>query len=96
MEQGRTYYLQVSSAEECNRVVEELRRLAKTARKESEAKTRFRRSQDRMRRVLESSVFQKFSAFIIFAVRTPRTPQRIDRRKMLCCESAFHRSLQML
>ncbi len=48
---GRSYCLQAASAEQCRTLVRDLRVLAVIARDKAEAKTRFEKSQDRVRAV---------------------------------------------
>ena len=72
---GRTYYLKASSEDECAEVVKLLRSAAKTARKIKEAKTRFEKSQERVRVVYQSTIIQTIVAAMIVAVPSlPPTP----------------------
>jgi hypothetical protein len=65
---GRTYYFQTTTAESYVQLTRHLVINAKEARKRAEFKTRFAKSQYRMRKVYNSSIFQNFSALLIVVV----------------------------
>ncbi len=65
---GRTYYLKASSDEKCADIVKQLSQSAKAAKKAKEAKTRFERSQERVRDIYHSAPCQSFVACMIVAV----------------------------
>ncbi len=66
---GRTYYLQASSEDECKDMTEVLKRMAKVARKRAEAKSKFRKIQEKVLKFYDSTPFQCGVAFLIIAVR---------------------------
>ena len=75
---GRSYYLQAESGELKQRLISELQALAASARKRAEGKTRFRRAQDRVRKVYTDRAFQSCAAVLIVAVSRPcRLPAAI-------------------
>ena len=66
---GRTYYIRIPSAEQCQDVLDALTKAAKAARTAYEAKSSLRKSQDMMRSIYNSRPFQYAAAVLIFAVR---------------------------
>ena len=67
---GRTYYLQATSAEQCNSVCASVAVLARRARKAVVAGTLIRRLQGKVLRFYESMAFQSFVAVLIISVRS--------------------------
>ncbi len=65
---GRAYYVRASSKESCEKLLNQLNRGAKEARKAAEAKNAFRKTQYNVRKVYESQLFQAFTAAMISAV----------------------------
>jgi hypothetical protein len=65
---GRQYRFQSDSQNACGRLVAQLRKLAAEARKREAGKTRFRNSQERLGRVINSIPFQAMLTVIILAV----------------------------
>ena len=70
---GRKYILETSSPEACEKIIEELRDLTRAARKLAEIKSRFQRSQTKVKLVFESNVFRIIMSLLIIVVRNPRT-----------------------
>ena len=68
---GRSYYFKVSADCSSREIVGNLSRSAKSARKRSENKSRFKRSQDYVRSYQESFLFQIFVALLILLVSSP-------------------------
>ena len=73
---GRTYYMSTRSspnAKECRQaLVKQLSTQSKRARRKAEAKSRFRRSQDKVKAVQSSMPFQLCMAALIIAVSRPQ------------------------
>ncbi len=65
---GRAYYLKASSEQECDNLLNKLSSLALAAKKAKDAKTRFEKSQERVRVVYRSNICQGFTAIMIVAV----------------------------
>ena len=65
---GRAYYLKASSEQECADLINKLSSSASSAKKAKEAKTRFEKSQERVRVVYRSNICQGFTAIMIVAV----------------------------
>lgn len=65
---GRTYYLVTNNQLECMQLCVELSRLSRDAKQRKEAKGRFEKSQDWVRQLYNSFVFQVLAALLIFAV----------------------------
>ena len=80
---GRTYYISTRScpdAAECRQsLVTQLSAQARIARRKAEAKSRFQRSQDNVKAVQSSRLFQLCMATLIMAVRAP-SPRRHGKR----------------
>jgi hypothetical protein len=66
---GRVYYLKASTDVECEEIVRKLSQSARQARKVMEAKTRFQKSQERVRVVYHSAACQSIVALMIVVVR---------------------------
>ncbi len=69
---GRAYYLKASSERECAELIGKLATSAMAAKKAKEAKTRFERSQERVRVVYRSGLCQGIMALMIVAVPSLR------------------------
>jgi hypothetical protein len=65
---GRAYYLKASSEHECAELIKTLTTWTLAAKKAKEAKTRFEKSQERVRVVYRSSFCQSVTALMIVAV----------------------------
>jgi hypothetical protein len=65
---GRQYQFQSDTQEACSRLVQQLKRMAAEARKREAGKTKFRNSQVRLARIINSIPFQAVITFIILAV----------------------------
>jgi hypothetical protein len=65
---GRTYYIRIPSVERCQDLLESLNKAVNMARAAYDSKSRFQKSQDFMRDVYNSRLFQYCAAFLIFAV----------------------------
>ena len=78
---GRVYYLKASNEIECGEIVRKLSESAKTARKAMEAKTRFEKSQERVRLIYHSALCQSIVALMIVVVR----PQQHSPNQIPCC-----------
>jgi hypothetical protein len=68
---GRAYYLKASSEQECADLISKLGTSARVAKKAKEAKTRFEKSQERVRIAYRSILCQGFTAAMIIAVLPP-------------------------
>ena len=66
---GRTYALKAYTSSQFGAIVSDLERLSAEARAEAEAKSNFRRSQDRVRSIYNSTPFQILVAMLIVLVR---------------------------
>jgi hypothetical protein len=66
---GRTYYIRANESDDFGLMITRLSRLAKSARKRSENKSRFERNQLKVRRIYNSRLFQYFVAVLIFGVK---------------------------
>ena len=65
---GRLYQIRAKSAQDFRAMFEYLTKLSSDAREEAEAKTKFKKSQDRVGKVFNSNPLQGFLAVLIFAV----------------------------
>jgi hypothetical protein len=65
---GRSYYLQAESSDLEHQVMTQLRTLATIARKKAEARSSFRKSQDRARAIYTAKPFQIGASLLIVAV----------------------------
>jgi hypothetical protein len=66
---GRTYCLRAPTEKICGLIVADLTVRSKAAKKSAEAKSRFEKCQERVRRVFDSKAFQLTIASLIFLVR---------------------------
>lgn len=66
---GRTYQIQAVSAQDFRTIFDNLTKLAIAAREGAEAKSRFKKSQQRVGKVFNSNVVQIVMAILIFGVR---------------------------
>ncbi len=66
---GRMYQIKAKSAQEFRNIFEDLTKLSTNARDEAEAKTKFKKTQDRVGKIFNSNPVQRFFAILIFAVR---------------------------
>ena len=81
---GRTYYLQAASEDQCLAVCESIAQLARLAREELAARSRFGRFQNAVLVAYESTPFQSAVAILILAVRRGgggRRARRAQRRR---------------
>ena len=69
---GRTYYLQARTGQECEIIVEQLKKYAAVARAKGETASRIRRAQGHARLVHDSRTFQTLSALVIITVTCAR------------------------
>ncbi len=69
---GRVYQIRTKSHQDFSTVFGHLSKLSADAREEAEAKTRFKKSQNRVGKVFNSNPVQGFLAILIFAVRSAR------------------------
>ncbi len=76
---GRIYQIQAASAEDFRCLLEDLTKLASAAREEAEAKSRFKKSQQRVGKVFNSNIIQRILAVLVFGVRTAYTHVEILR-----------------
>ena len=65
---GRIYYLQTSSCETCEEIVQDLKKLVHTACKRAEKASKFRKCQKLVLSVYQSVPFQVLSSFLIILV----------------------------
>ena len=65
---GRSYYLQAESSDLEHNVITQLRTLAISARKKAEARSSFRKTQDRARAIYTAKPFQIVASLLIVAV----------------------------
>ena len=65
---GRSYYLQAESSDLEHNVITQLRTLAISARKKAEARSSFRKTQDRVRGIYTAKPFQIAASLLIVAV----------------------------
>jgi hypothetical protein len=65
---GRIYVIQMKSEKDFGAVVEDLTRLHKIARDKAEARTKFKRIQDRVSKIFDSNSVQRFFSLMIFTV----------------------------
>ncbi len=77
---GRKYQIKAKSNLEFRAIHGDLTKLSTTAREEAEAKSKFKKSQDRVGKIYNSNPVQRFLAILIFAVR-----KRLPRK----CSNAF-------
>lgn len=70
---GRTYYIRAKSIEDYEKILTNINKSAKKARKAAEAKNMFRRVQYNVRKVYESNPFQAIVALMICAVILPQS-----------------------
>ena len=68
---GRSYFLQISSHTTRLQVIGLLNKHISLLRRKAEARSKFKRSQDSVKRVINSSTFQALSALLIVAVPPP-------------------------
>jgi hypothetical protein len=69
---GRIYIIQMKSEKDFGTVVDDLTRLCKIARDKAEARTKFKRIQDRVSNVYDSNLVQGFFSLMIFTVNDLR------------------------
>ena len=67
---GRVYQIQAASAHDFRKIFNDLTKLASTAREEAEAKSRFKKSQQRVGKVFNSNIVQGALAILVCAVST--------------------------
>ena len=67
---GRVYQIQAESAQDFRTLFDNLTKLASVAREEAEAKTRFKKSQQRVGKVFNSNIIQRALAILVFGVRS--------------------------
>ena len=67
---GRVYQIKAMSAQDFRSIFDNLTKLANTAREEAEAKSRFKKSQQRVGKVFNSNIIQRVLAVLVFGVRT--------------------------
>ena len=65
---GRPYQIQASSGQNFRAILEDLTKLSVAAREEAEAKSKFRKIQDKVGKIFNSDVVQRILAIMIFAV----------------------------
>lgn len=65
---GRVYTIQLKSETDFNAIINDLSRFCKIARDKAEARTRFKRTQDRVSKIFNSNPVQGFLALLIFTV----------------------------
>ena len=73
---GRAYYLKASNEQECANLINTLTASTLAAKKAKEAKTRFEKSQERVRVVYRSGICQGITATMIVAVLHTHSPPR--------------------
>jgi hypothetical protein len=66
---GRMYQIKAKSAQHFRNIFDDLTKLSTKAREEAEAKTKFKKTQNRVGKVVNSNPVQRFFAILIFAVR---------------------------
>jgi hypothetical protein len=71
---GRSYFLQVSSRTTRLQIMGLLNKHISQMRKKAEARSKFKQSQDSVKRIINSSAFQAVSALLIVAVTPPPVP----------------------
>ena len=69
---GRAYLVEANSAQNFRILVEDLTKLSTVAREEAEAKSRFKKIQDKVGKVFNSDIIQRILAIMIFGVRELR------------------------
>jgi hypothetical protein len=69
---GRIYQVEANSSQNFRVMVDDLTRLSVIAREEAEAKSRFRKTQEKVGKVFNSDVVQRILAIMIFGVRRTR------------------------
>ncbi len=69
---GRTYYIRMNSSTVCEHLAAEFSTLAADARLRADRKSKFRRSQELVCRVFDSTAFQLSAASLIFLVCVPQ------------------------
>lgn len=67
---GRVYQIQAASAHDFRTLLNSLTNLSNTAREDAEAKSRFKKSQQRVGKVFNSNIIQRALAVLVFAVIT--------------------------
>ncbi len=65
---GRTYQIESESPQNFRILVEDLTKLSAVAREEAEAKSRFKKTQERVGKVFNSDIIQRILAIMIFGV----------------------------
>ena len=70
---GQTYQLRARSAMDLRHMVEDMTILSQKAIDRAEAKTNFRKTQEKIARIFDSDITQSFFAFLIFAVNRKST-----------------------
>jgi hypothetical protein len=65
---GRKYVLQASSAELCTKVIKDLTELSRASQKLAERRSKFQKSQAKVKRVFLSNAFHIFMSFMILVV----------------------------
>jgi hypothetical protein len=66
---GRMYILQVKTEKDFKAIIEDLTRLCKIAREKAEARSKFKKTQDRVSKIFNSNLVQGFFSLLIVAVR---------------------------
>jgi hypothetical protein len=69
---GRPYQIQAATGQDFRALLEDFTKLSLAAREEAEAKSRFRKLQDKVGKVFNSDFTQRFLAILIFAVSKPQ------------------------
>jgi hypothetical protein len=65
---GRTYLIEATSAQEFRVLYDALNKLSTVAREEAEAKSKFKKTQDKVGKVFNSDIVQRILAIMIFGV----------------------------
>jgi hypothetical protein len=65
---GRVYQIKAKSVKDCRTMVDDLTKLSANARDDAEAKSKFKKSQERFGKIYNSNTVQQFLATLIFAV----------------------------
>jgi hypothetical protein len=66
---GRVYIIQVKTEKDFGTVMEDLTRLCKIAREKAEARSKFKKTQDRVSKIFNSNLVQGFFSVLIVAVK---------------------------
>ncbi len=77
---GRAYRIKAKSALDFRKIFDDLTQLSANAREGAQAKSKFKKSQERVGKVFNSNPFQRFLAILIFAVRNSHTDKLLQRQ----------------